>query len=343
MLENLARLLLQCLNPTLIRILLIQLCDHHIIQTEIGRRLKTKRYGQLWRAYLTETDKAKQRGLAERLTLTTHVTVGDARRALKDFFPITKSKDRTPPRYKAPLDPARRDDDIATGLLALATLYDEHRDRVHPLSITEAASSGPHGGGQAVPGWDAAVSGLLAEEARTLQAEWLAVLDGTMESGPYKIFADYKADQERETAQKRNAVEYSLEALSAEPVTEAGNEPPPRPDRNRLRTFAEIRQERTARSTDLATHMTGIRPPKSPKDALADLEAPSEEAGTSVDFPTVLDYIKTHFPPAVQEALLLHYAEGTTQEEAAKRARTSVKTFTKAMEKLQKHFKLPAR
>jgi len=65
------------------------------------------------------------------------------------LFPITKSKDKTRPRVGDPLGDARRDDDIATGLLALAKLQDEQRDRVHPLSIAEVASAGPSARGQA--------------------------------------------------------------------------------------------------------------------------------------------------------------------------------------------------
>lgn len=322
-LQNLAHLAILCWDTQQISNLLIHLLVHHVAQEEIKRRLPKQRYDRLWRDYLTETNLEKAQVLAERLTQTEGVTQGPVRKPLRDW-------------YTLPHVPA--DERISVGLEVLWTLYNELHQRLQPLVLSHAPTTASGLPGRAVPGWDAAAPALLAEDAQRLQDEWLPVLEGTMELGALKIRDAFKGEYEKEAEPIRNAWGYSFETLLEDEDEAAPQNNPLR--RSRLKTLDALRQARK----DKTRNREEWHEPEPARAILDRQSAAGVDADRHAELWEALHYIKTEFPPDVREVFLLYVSQDVsgqeiTQAEAATKAGMSVKTFLKAVEKLQKHLK----
>ena len=102
-------------------------------------------------------------------------------------------------------------------LAALDALAAKQRTNLHPLTLDAPPGVGARLAGHAVPSWDAALPRLFAKAVDEIQAEWLPVLEGTMEKGPFAVHAAYKAAKEYGAADMRSGVEYSLDSLLVPP------------------------------------------------------------------------------------------------------------------------------
>jgi len=227
LLDTLVQLFLQCGDRAPIQNLLVHLLLHYTAQEELKRRLSLRPYSRAWRDYLSERDPKKRRVLEKKLTQDWNVRQGKIKRPLRGWYALPHGTKESGPDERIPQDKDR----IATALEALANLHASQQARLDPLSLAYVPTLASRLPGQVVPGWDAAAPGLLEEDVRILQDEWLPILKGSMEHGPLKIKDAYRAEYERERTEERNGEEYSLDTILEDAESEEEETPrhsPPR-------------------------------------------------------------------------------------------------------------------